>query len=116
LIDVGVAHADHGGYHADPKVKASSTVIDFITPETETSTWYFWGMARNFNAQDQALSDQIRSSLSKVFSEDLQMLEMQQVNLKNNVGRKLLSLNIDGGGVQARRIIDQLVAEEKKNS
>jgi len=116
LIDVGVAHAGNGGFHADPKVKASSTVIDFITPETETSTWYFWGMARNFNAQDQALSDQIRSSLSKVFSEDLQMLEMQQVNLTNNVGRKLLSLNIDGGGVQARRIIDQLVAEEKSNS
>jgi len=113
LIDVGVAHAGNGGFNADPKVKASSTVIDFITPETETSTWYFWGMARNFNAQDQALSEQIRSSLSKVFSEDLQMLEMQQQNLEQNAGRKLLNLNIDGGGVQARRIIDQLVAKEK---
>ena len=112
LIDVGVAHAGNGGFDADPKVKVSSTVIDFITPETESSTWYFWGMARNFNAQDQALSEQIRASLSTVFSEDLQMLEMQQLNLERNAGRKLLSLNIDGGGVQARRIIDQLLAAE----
>jgi vanillate O-demethylase monooxygenase subunit len=112
LIDVGVAHAGHGGFHADPKIKVSSTVIDFITPETESSTWYFWGMARNFNAQNRALSDQIRDSLSKVFSEDLQMLKMQQHNLERNAGRKLLNLNIDGGGVQARRIIDRLVAED----
>jgi vanillate monooxygenase len=113
LIDVGVAHAGKGGFDADPKVKASSTVIDFITPETESSTWYFWGMARNFNAQDRALSEQIRTSLSKVFSEDLQMLEMQQQNLERNAGRKLLSLNIDGGGVQARRIIDRWLAAEQ---
>ena len=48
MIEVGVALAGRGGYHADPKDKASSIVVDFITPETETSIWYFWGMARNF--------------------------------------------------------------------
>ena len=37
MIEVGVAHAGNGGYHADPKFKASSIVVDFITPETETS-------------------------------------------------------------------------------
>ena len=32
LIEVGVAHAGKGGYHADPQFKASSIVVDFITP------------------------------------------------------------------------------------
>ena len=58
MIEVGVALAGKGGYDADPKVKASSIVVDFITPETETSIWYFWGMARNFNPQDKALTAQ----------------------------------------------------------
>ena len=46
MIEVGVALAGRGGYGADPAVKASSIVVDFITAETETSHWYFWGMAR----------------------------------------------------------------------
>ena len=60
LIEVGVAHAGKGGYHAAPEFKASSIVVDFITPETETSIWYFWGMARNFNPHDKALTASIR--------------------------------------------------------
>ena len=39
LIEVGVAHAGHGGYDADPKFKASAIVVDFITPETAHSIW-----------------------------------------------------------------------------
>ena len=35
-------------------------VVDFITPETETSIWYFWGMARNFRPEDKALTASIR--------------------------------------------------------
>src|SRR4051812_3935027 len=113
LIEVGVAHAGNGGYHADAKYKASSIVVDFITPETETSIWYFWGMARNFNPHDKALTANIREGQGKIFSEDLQMLESQQRNLLANPGRRLLSLNIDSGGVQARRVIDRMLAQER---
>jgi vanillate O-demethylase monooxygenase subunit len=112
LIEVGVALAGQGGYHADPKVKASSVVVDFITPETETTMWYFWGMARNFNARDKALTATIREGQGKIFGEDLEMLERQQKNLSAQPGRKLLNLNIDSGGVQARRVLDRLVAAE----
>lgn len=113
LIEVGVAHAGKGGYDAPAEYKAASIVVDFITPETETSIWYFWGMARNFNPQDQALTDKIREGQGQIFSEDLEMLESQQRNLLKYPDRQLLKLNIDGGGVQARRIIDRLLNEEK---
>ena len=43
MIEVGVAHAGHGGYDAPADLKASSIVVDFITPESDTSIWYFWG-------------------------------------------------------------------------
>jgi vanillate O-demethylase monooxygenase subunit len=88
-------------------------VVDFITPETETSHWYFWGMARNFRPQDAELTKTIREGQGKIFSEDRQMLELQQRNLLTWPERQLLKLNIDAGGVQSRRIIERLIAEER---
>lgn len=115
MIEVGVAHAGKGGYSADPEYKASSIVVDFITPETETSIWYFWGMARNFKPEDAALTDTIREGQGQIFSEDLEVLESQQRNLLEYPDRQLLKLNIDAGGVQARRVIDRILAEENAN-
>jgi vanillate O-demethylase monooxygenase subunit len=113
LIEVGVALAGHGGVDAPKDKKVYSIVVDFITPETGTSMWYFWGMARNFRADDRALTAQIREGQGKIFAEDLEMLERQQANLSTWPQRKLLSLNIDTGGVQARKIIERIVAAEQ---
>jgi len=113
MIEVGVALAGQGGYEADPKVKASSIVVDFITPETETSIWYFWGMARSFNPKDKALTASIREGQGKIFSEDLEMLERQQKNLLTWPERQLLKLNIDAGGVQSRKVLDRLIGAEQ---
>lgn len=113
LIDVGVALQGHGGFHAPAERKVHSVVVDYITPETETSCWYFWGMARHFKADDAALTDTIRTGQGKIFAEDLEVLELQQRNLNEFPERTLLKLNIDSGGVQARKIIDKLVAAER---
>jgi vanillate O-demethylase monooxygenase subunit len=112
MIEVGVAQAGHGGYHAPADHKAYSIVVDFITPETDTSIWYFWGMARQFKPQDEALTTAIREGQGKIFGEDLEMLELQQKNLFAHPERKLLMLNIDAGGVQSRRVIERLLQQE----
>jgi len=112
MIEVGVAVAGKGGYDAERAHKASSIVVDFITPESDTSIWYFWGMARNFKVDDASLTAAIREGQSKIFTEDLAMLESQQKNLSANPERPLLKLNIDAGGVQARRILERLIATE----
>jgi vanillate O-demethylase monooxygenase subunit len=113
MIEVGVAHAGKGGYHADQAHKASSIVVDFITPESETSHWYFWGMARNFKPDDAALTATIREGQGKIFGEDGEVLERQQQNLLANPQRKLLMLNIDAGGVHSRKILDKMLALEQ---
>jgi len=113
MIDVGVALAGRGGFDAAPEHKAYSVVVDFITPETETSHWYHWGMARQFKPEDAALTDKIRTGQGGIFGEDMEMLQLQQQNLTRWPERKLLMLNIDAGGVQSRRIIDRILAEEK---
>jgi vanillate O-demethylase monooxygenase subunit len=113
MIEVGVAHAGHGGYDALAEHKVYSIVVDFMTPETETSIHYFWGMARKFNPTDRGLTASIREGQGKIFSEDLQMLELQQKNLLAHPERGLLMLNIDAGGVQARKILERLIAAER---
>lgn len=113
MIEVGVALAGKGGYDAPAEFKASSIVVDFITPESETSIWYFWGMARNFRPEDAELTATIREGQGRIFAEDLEMLERQQANLLQWPERGLLKLNIDAGGVQARRVIDRHIAAER---
>jgi vanillate O-demethylase monooxygenase subunit len=43
------------------------------------------------------------------------MLEMQQKNLLDHSDRKLLKLNIDAEGVQARRLIERVLARERES-
>ncbi len=112
FIEVGVALLGQGGKDAPADKKAATTVVDFITPETETTMWYFWGMARRFKPRDEGLTAQIREGQGRIFAEDQEMLELQQRNLSTYPGRKLLALNIDAGGVAARRVIERMVAEE----
>jgi vanillate O-demethylase monooxygenase subunit len=116
ILEVGVAHAGKGGYNAPDEHKVYSRVIDFLTPETDTSLWYFWGMARKFNPQDTELTKLILEGQGKIFSEDTALLEYQQKSLLNHPNRTLLKLNIDAGGVQSRKVIERLVMEELASS
>ena len=115
MIEVGVAHAGHGGYEAPAERKVSSIVVDFITPETDRSIWYFWGMARNFNVEDERSPPRIRDGQAAIFGEDVGILEAQQKNLAEQPNRHLMRLNIDMGGFEARRILERLVAEEQND-
>ncbi len=72
-------------------------------------TW----VARRFKPADASLTDRIREGQGRIFEEDRQMLEQQQRNLLAHPERRLLSLNIDAGGVAARRLIDRRIAAEQ---
>lgn len=69
-------------------------------------------MARNFKPEDKELTATIREGQGKIFAEDQQMLELQQQNILRHPDRKLLMLNIDAGGVQSRRLLDQWMEKE----
>lgn len=113
MIEVGVALQGKGGHSAPKSTKASSVVVDFITPETETTHWYFWGMARNFAADDAQVTANIREGQGRIFSEDLAMLERQQQNLLRHPERHLMTLNIDAGGQHSRLMIQRALAAER---
>jgi vanillate O-demethylase monooxygenase subunit len=72
-------------------------------------------MARNFNVDDKALTETIRSGQAAIFGEDVAILESQQRNLTEQPNRHLMRLNIDMGGFESRRILERLVAEERND-
>jgi phenylpropionate dioxygenase-like ring-hydroxylating dioxygenase large terminal subunit len=107
MIEVGVAHAGKGGYHADPAHKASSHRGRLHHAGDRDLALVFLGHGAQLQAGDEELTRTIREGQGKIFSEDREMLELQQQNILRHPERKLLMLNIDAGGVQSRRIIDR---------
>ena len=117
MIDVGVALAGTGAPEGDRSQGVTGIVFDVMTPETETTTWYHWGMARNFEIDDRGLTGRIREAQAQVFREDIAVLEGQQANIGRLPERYLANFNIDEGGVRARRLIRKaLAAQEAENA
>ncbi len=114
MIDVGVALAGTGAPEGDRSHGVTGIVVDLMTPETETSTWYHWGMARDFEIHDQGLTLRIRNAQGAVFAEDEVVLEKQQQKMLELPDRRLANFAIDAGGVAARRIIDAELAKQQK--
>jgi len=113
LIDVGVAPVGAGATIGDHDQGVRGMVIDALTPETETTTHYFWGMARNFDIRDQGFTERFKAQQGKVFAEDVEVLEAQQLSIERNPGMKLRGFSIDSGGVRSRQILARLIREQQ---
>ncbi|RKR92308.1 vanillate O-demethylase monooxygenase subunit [Micromonospora pisi] len=86
-------------------------VVYAITPETETSTHDFWAVARDFALDDQDVSDFLEQSNRTVVLQDVAALnKLEQVIASEPDGYQELSINIDTGGLAARRILRRMAA------
>jgi vanillate O-demethylase monooxygenase subunit len=108
IIDVGVAPVEAGATVEQHDQGVRGFVIDAMTPESETATHYFWGMARNFDIDDAGFTARFKKQQGGVFLEDVEVLEAQQRSISANPDLKLRAYAIDQGGVKARIIIDRL--------
>lgn len=110
IIDVGVAPIEAGASIEKHDQGVRGFVIDVMTPESETSTHYFWGMARDFAFGDAGFTARFKAQQGGVFLEDVEILEAQQRSIESNPDLRLRAYAIDSGGVRARRIIEKRIA------
>ena len=83
-----------------------------ITPSTEGSTYDFWAVARDFALEDEGVSQFLHDSNRTVVLQDVQALDvLERVVASEPDGYQELSINIDTGGLAARRILDRMVAD-----
>ena len=111
-LDVGVASAGTGAPEGNRAQGASHVVVDGLTPETETSTHYFWTFPRNYRLDDQGLNDFLQKGVHNTFLEDQAMLEGQQTIIDADPDAPIVDINADAGTVAARNIVARLLAKE----
>lgn len=111
-IDVGVAATGTGAPQGDRSQGISMWVVNTMTPQTDTSCHYFWGNMRDWALHDQGTTTRIREAIDNVFHEDHVMLEAQQRAILDHPDHAFYNLNIDGGAMWARRLIDKQIAAE----
>jgi vanillate O-demethylase monooxygenase subunit len=114
VIDVGVAEAGTGAPEGDRSRGITAMILNSITPETETSCWYFWCPVRNYDLDNTELTEMYRSSVGTIFLEDVAVLEAQQRAMTRHAGRPLINISADAGSLRARRLLERAVAAQAK--
>ena len=92
-------------------------VVYAITPETEHSTHDFWMVARDFALDDEEVSAFFADNNRTVVLQDVVALDvLEQVIQHEPPGYQELSINIDTGGLAARRMLARMVGETPRNA
>jgi vanillate O-demethylase monooxygenase subunit len=83
-------------------------VVYAITPETEHSTHDFWVVARDFALGDKEVSEFLAENNRTVVLQDVEALNvLEHVISAEPEGYQELSVNIDTGGLAARRMLQR---------
>jgi vanillate O-demethylase monooxygenase subunit len=97
------------GPDGDDSRAAHAEIGYAITPETETTTHDFWMVARDFALDDEEVSRFLADSNRTVVLQDVVALNaLEQVIAREPAGYQELSINIDTGGLAARRLLQKL--------
>ncbi|MGQ4513024.1 Rieske 2Fe-2S domain-containing protein [Streptomyces sp. DW26H14] len=87
-------------------------VVYAITPETESSTHDFWAVARDFALDDEEVGAFLQENNRTVVLQDVVALDvLERAVAAEREHYQELSINIDTGGLAARRILARLRAE-----
>jgi vanillate O-demethylase monooxygenase subunit len=101
-VEPGPDGDDSGACHAE--------IVYAITPETETTTLDFWMVARDFAVDDEEVSQYLAANNHTVVMQDVVALNaLEQVIATEPDGYQELSINIDTGGLAARRLLAKLI-------
>ena len=95
---------DPEGFHVE--------VVYAITPSTQNTTYDFWMVARDFALDDDGVSQFLRDSNRTVVLQDVTALDLlEQVIASEPEGTQELSINIDTGGLAARRMLARMAGQ-----
>jgi vanillate O-demethylase monooxygenase subunit len=90
-------------------------IVYAITPETATSTHDFWMVSRDFAREDEKASRFIHDFNREVVLQDVVALDkLERVVAEEPDSVQELSINIDTGGLAARRLLKRLVEQGEK--
>jgi phenylpropionate dioxygenase-like ring-hydroxylating dioxygenase large terminal subunit len=88
----------------------------FMTPETERTTHFFWSYLNNFEAEDSTISHSLLNSLIEGFMEDKAIIERQQTTLEEDPSFQMLAILADAPLAHFRRVLGKLIDAEQTST
>jgi vanillate O-demethylase monooxygenase subunit len=85
----------------------------FMTPETRSSTHFFWTYLNNYEGDDHNISRSLHLSLIEGFMEDKHLIEAQQKVLDADPSFELQMVVADAALAHFRRTLEKFVAAER---
>jgi len=87
--------------------------LNLVTPETESTSHYFWAQCHDFDVNNQATTDLIFNEVKTAFEQDVVIFEAQQRSIALRPEAPEVDVNGDTGGLQARRIVQRLLEAQR---
>ena len=85
----------------------------FMTPETERSTHFFWSYLNNYEGDDSTISRSLLNSLIEGFMEDKAIIERQQRTIEEDPSFQMLGILADAPLAHFRRVLGKLIDAEQ---
>lgn len=112
MLDAGVRPVDNAEDDDTGALRFHS--CQAITPESATSTHYFFMQAHNFRLDDATVTEAIEQSQLRAFAEDRVMLEAQQKMIDLDPNAKMTPMAADAGLARYRLLLQRLIDAENK--
>jgi vanillate O-demethylase monooxygenase subunit len=109
--------ADEAGAYANGLTEDSKLqfrLFHGLTPETDTTCFYFWSTANGFRTNDPATTEQLFKEIAAAFLEDMTVVEGQQTRLAELGESGLVDIANDAARIHMRRTVDQLMEEDTR--
>jgi vanillate O-demethylase monooxygenase subunit len=111
-VFAGCAVAGTGAPQGDRSRGIEFHNLNTATPETATTTHYFYAHARNFRIDDPSVDEVYRTDFRAVFYQDVEVLDAQQANLDRFASGAGIDINVDAPALAVRRMLSERIAGE----
>jgi len=109
--------ADEAGAYANGLTETSKLqfrLFHGLTPETESTCFYFWSTANGFRTDDPMTTENLFKEIAGAFLEDKTVVEGQQIRLAELGDAGLVDIVTDTARLHMRRTLDRLLEEDSR--
>jgi vanillate O-demethylase monooxygenase subunit len=115
-MDSGSAPMNTGAPEGNRVDAAEFFGCQAITPETASTSHYFFQQSHNFALDDPKVTEGLRDAVLAGFKEDLDMITAQQRMLDLDPDFKMLGLRMDTALGHFRLLVEKTLAEEARST
>ena len=113
LMFTGALDANTGAYDQGKREGGFALrIFHGITPETETTSFYFWAAGNGYRPDDPKATEKLHEQIEFTFAEDKVFIEEQQKRIAEIDQTALVDIESDGARIQMARFLKKKIDAE----